>query len=237
MGTNGSTGSSVWTWGRTSSLWGWQSTGTGCPGRLWSLLLWRYWRPTWTRSCAACCRWPCFVRRVGLDDPQRSLPTLTILWFCDSVILWFFFKAKHEMKICYFCFLVKCWNKHILSKHIRVKTWQDSILIKEMLHQTNARLGLSIVAGALVLTKTRYFQHGHHCPFHTLIFAPLVLSRGSGHVRTSGPVPTTALPLEHCGPGHVLPTAGRRKAGPLHQQAGSQPMMCQGWEKLVDHWP
>jgi len=28
---------------------------------------------------AACCRWPCFGRGVGLDDPQRSLPTPTIL--------------------------------------------------------------------------------------------------------------------------------------------------------------
>jgi len=46
------------------SLWGWQSTGTGCPGRLWSLLLWSS-RPAWMRSCAACCRWPCFRR--GLD--------------------------------------------------------------------------------------------------------------------------------------------------------------------------
>jgi len=27
-----------------------------CPERLWSLLLWRYSRPAWTRSCAACCR-------------------------------------------------------------------------------------------------------------------------------------------------------------------------------------
>ena len=62
----------------------WRSTGTGCPGRLWSLLLWRYSRPSWTRCCAACCRWPCLGRRVGLDDPQRSLPTPTILWFCDS---------------------------------------------------------------------------------------------------------------------------------------------------------
>ena len=62
----------------------WRSPGTGCPGRLWSLLLWRYSRPAWTRSCAACCRWPCFGRRVGLDDPQRSLSTLNILWFCDS---------------------------------------------------------------------------------------------------------------------------------------------------------
>ena len=63
----------------------WWSTGTGCPGRFWSLLLWRYPRPAWTRSCAACCRWPCFGRGVGLYDPQRSLPTPNILWFCDSV--------------------------------------------------------------------------------------------------------------------------------------------------------
>ena len=41
MGTNCNTGSSIWIWGRTSLLWGWQSTGTGCPERLWSLLLWR----------------------------------------------------------------------------------------------------------------------------------------------------------------------------------------------------
>ena len=80
--------SSVWTWGRTSSLWGWQSTGTGCPGMLWSLLLWRYSRAAWTRSCAAYCRWPCFSRGIALEDPQRSLPTPTILWFCDSVILY-----------------------------------------------------------------------------------------------------------------------------------------------------
>jgi len=26
------------------------------PREVWSLLLWRYSRPTWTRSCAACCR-------------------------------------------------------------------------------------------------------------------------------------------------------------------------------------
>ena len=76
--------SSSWTWGRTSSLWGWRSPGPGCPGRLWSLLLWRYSRPAWTRSSTAYCRWPCLGRRVGLDDPQRSLPTPTILWFCES---------------------------------------------------------------------------------------------------------------------------------------------------------
>ena len=68
-GTNWSIGSSTWTWGRTSFLWGWWSPGTGCPERLWSLLLWRYSRPVWTRSCAACSGWP----------------TPTIVWFCDSV--------------------------------------------------------------------------------------------------------------------------------------------------------
>jgi len=26
------------------------------PRGLWSLLLWRYSKPTWMRSCAACCR-------------------------------------------------------------------------------------------------------------------------------------------------------------------------------------
>ena len=87
MGTNWSRGSSSWTWGWASSLWGWQSAGTGCPGKLWSLLLWRYSTPAWTRFCAACSGWPCFGRRVGLDDPQRSLPTPNILWFCASTNL------------------------------------------------------------------------------------------------------------------------------------------------------
>ena len=70
---------------RISSLWRWRSTGTGCPGRLWSLLLWRYSRPAWTRSSTTYCRWPCFGRRVGLDDPQRSLQPYhsVILWFCE----------------------------------------------------------------------------------------------------------------------------------------------------------
>ena len=43
--------------------------------------------PSSKESCAACCRWPCFGRMVGLDEPQRSLPTPTILWFCDSELV------------------------------------------------------------------------------------------------------------------------------------------------------
>ena len=82
-GTNWSTESSIWTWGRTSLLWGWWSTAIGCPEGLWSLLLWRYSKPTRTRSCATCSRWPCFGRELGLHELQRSLPTPGI---CDSVI-------------------------------------------------------------------------------------------------------------------------------------------------------
>ena len=83
-GTVWSTGSSIWTRGRTSSLCGWQSTGTGFPARLWILLLWRYSKPVWMWSCAACSRWPCFDSGVGLDDLQRSLPIPNLLWFCEN---------------------------------------------------------------------------------------------------------------------------------------------------------
>ena len=101
-------GSSVWTRGRTSWLWGWRSPGTGCPGRLWSLLLWRYSRPTRTRSCAAWCRQPCFRRRVGLDDPQRSLPTPTILWFCEIPFTSLLCNWLHAMFLVWLC-------EHVLS--------------------------------------------------------------------------------------------------------------------------
>ena len=123
MGTSWSLGSSVWTGGRTSSLWGWQNTGKGCPGKLWSLLLWGYSRPAWSQPCAACCRWPCFSRRVGLDDPQRSLPTLNILWFCDSMkksralALDKNFDRRYSLVI----FL----NTHPLSLHSKLQTFCD----------------------------------------------------------------------------------------------------------------
>ena len=72
-----------------ASLWGWWSTGTGCPGRLWSLSLWRYSRPGWTRSCAACCRCPCLGRGVGLDDPELpSNPHHSVILWNDNALIW-----------------------------------------------------------------------------------------------------------------------------------------------------
>lgn len=38
---------------------------TGCPDKLWSFLLWRYSKPTWTLSCLACCWEPALS--AGLD--------------------------------------------------------------------------------------------------------------------------------------------------------------------------
>ena len=46
MPINRSIGSSAPICKGTSSQWGWRSTGTGCPGGLQILLLWRYSRPT-----------------------------------------------------------------------------------------------------------------------------------------------------------------------------------------------
>lgn len=59
---------------------GWQSTGTG---RLWSLPHWRHSKATWTRSGVTCFRWCCLGKGSGVDDLQRSLPALTILWFWE----------------------------------------------------------------------------------------------------------------------------------------------------------
>ena len=111
-GTNWSRGSSGWTWGRTSSLWGWRSPGTGCPGRLWSLLLWRYWRPAWTMSCAACCRWPCFNR--GDVDWVTHRGPFQPETFCDSA--WLSFEPRGEpsaslpLQLVAFCSSEKLWR-------------------------------------------------------------------------------------------------------------------------------
>jgi len=59
--------------------------GTGCPKRLWVPHLWRRSRPSWMGSWAAWADgWqPCPQQGVGAG---WSLPTQTILGFCDSVI-------------------------------------------------------------------------------------------------------------------------------------------------------
>ena len=71
------------------------------------LLLWRYSRPTWTRSCSACCRWPFFGRegwtRWSPEVPSNPCHSV-ILRFCDSVksvinwMLWDLTIMNHEKR-------------------------------------------------------------------------------------------------------------------------------------------
>ena len=68
-------------------LWGWLSTGTGHPERLWSLPHQRYSKTIRTWSWATGWRWACLSRGVRADDLQRSLPTSTILWFTKAMVL------------------------------------------------------------------------------------------------------------------------------------------------------
>jgi len=99
-----------------------RSTGTGCPERLWSLLLWRYSKPTWTRSYAACSGWPCFSRGVGPDDPQRSLPTPNILWFCDHRQLYSNMGLHIDVHI-YTCICVCIWLYQMSISQGRASKW------------------------------------------------------------------------------------------------------------------
>ena len=43
-----------------------------------------YPKAIWTWSWATMSKWLCLSRGVGSDDLQRSLPTSTILWCCES---------------------------------------------------------------------------------------------------------------------------------------------------------
>lgn len=65
MGTNWNRRGFFWTSGSTSSLCEWTNTGTGCPGRRWILLPWKYSEDTWAWSWATGSRYPCLSRRVG----------------------------------------------------------------------------------------------------------------------------------------------------------------------------
>ena len=80
MGPNWNIGSSIWTWEKVSLLQ--QNTGTGCPEKLWSLLLWRCLKPSWMLSCVTCCS-NCFGE-VGLGWSPDILSNLY-----NSVILWY----------------------------------------------------------------------------------------------------------------------------------------------------
>ena len=99
-------------------LWGWLSTGTGHPERLWSLPHQRYSKTIRTWSWATGWRWACLSRGVRADDLQRSLPTSTILWFCE------------DQNITGMWAEMFCIQKQPLSKHLlRLIRWFFTIVV------------------------------------------------------------------------------------------------------------
>jgi len=66
---------------KASLFWRWQSNKTSCPERLWSLLLWRYSKPSWMLSCTTYTVEDLLQQGAfGPDDLQRSLAAPTVLW-------------------------------------------------------------------------------------------------------------------------------------------------------------
>ena len=70
-------------------LWGWLSTGTDCPERLWCLPPWRYSKAVWTWSWATGSKQPCLSREGQTRWPPEvpSNPDHTVvLWFTSNSI-------------------------------------------------------------------------------------------------------------------------------------------------------
>ena len=84
MGMKWNTGSSIWTWERTSSLRQWQSTGTGCPEKLLSLL-WRYSIAIWMLSCARYSREPASAGVWNRWSPEMPSNPYHSLWETQMV--------------------------------------------------------------------------------------------------------------------------------------------------------
>ena len=103
---------------RNFLLWGSQNTGTFCPERLRSLLLWRYSKPSWTLSCATCCRESALTGGWTWWSPEvPSNP-------CDSMILQSFdalpLRRIREPEHGWTC---KAWVPWILGRVFRSAAW------------------------------------------------------------------------------------------------------------------
>lgn len=91
-------------------LWGWLSSGRGCPGRLWTLHPWRYSIPNWSKPWLICCNWCCFGQGIGLENTRN--PSRAKL-YSDFVKLIFIVCAMsvvlHEFVVqlydCIFCMI------------------------------------------------------------------------------------------------------------------------------------
>lgn len=93
----------------TFLLWEHSNTWTGCPERLWSHTeSTPYWK--W----AACSRWLCLSRKIGLVDLKSCLPTSTLLWSCGVQfhLIWFHIHLKYKSKTSPVTYALQLYSWH-----------------------------------------------------------------------------------------------------------------------------
>lgn len=79
-------GSSTWTWGKASLLLRWESTGTDCSERLWSLL-WRYSKTASMLCSVTCCIEPALSGCwTTWSSVVPSSPYNPVLLWCTSAV-------------------------------------------------------------------------------------------------------------------------------------------------------
>ena len=114
------------------------------------------------RSCRACCRWPCFSGGVGLDDPERSLQALIILWFCVNVLL-----RLCSHLLCVFCLqntLEQCsvCAKPIMERILRAtgKAYHPHCFTCVMCHRSLDGIPFTVDAGGNIHCIEDFHKYG-----------------------------------------------------------------------------
>lgn len=101
------------------------SSGMVCPKSLLRLPHWRSLKAIWTLSCLS--------RGVRSDHLQRSLPTSSILWFCERnnilqefvyffICFWCFSSQHHRKRSYHSVFLIQPWKRVLSYKSFPMKS-------------------------------------------------------------------------------------------------------------------
>lgn len=134
--------------------WGCQSTEH--PREVVECSLWRHSKPAWIHSCVTSSGWPCHGSGMGLDDLQRSLPTPTLLWFCDfSTALWLLQHSSDVQGLL-----------HVIVDHSLCKLWVTELQLTQLASGNFSSCGLILrrtLGTAAVPLNLRFLQPKWDC--------------------------------------------------------------------------